>query len=127
MICETIPVELGRTAWAGTTEGVQEMAIERIEVQGREWFDRVNGNSYCSARVLVDDELVVVIPFQYGYGHAFEQYAGEELARISVVFFEKYPNGATETLRRYCARNNIHYSNHICSALKREVQEWGTV
>ncbi len=101
------------------------MAIERIEVQGREWFDRVNGNSYCSARVLVDDELVAVIPFQYGYGHAFEQYAGEELARLSIVSLTQY-SSSMESLPRYCERNGIHYSNHICSALKREVKEWGS-
>ena len=103
------------------------MAIERIEVQGREWFDKVNGNSYCSARILVDDELIAVVPFQYGYGHAFEQYAGEELNRISVVSLtECNSSGVSETLARYCERNNIHYSNHICNAPRRDVKEWGT-
>lgn len=33
------------------------------------WFDRVNGNSYFSARIYdLKNDLVAVVPFQYGYG-----------------------------------------------------------
>ena len=33
------------------------------------WFDRINGNSYFSARVFnLKNELIKTIPFQYGYG-----------------------------------------------------------
>lgn len=41
-------------------------------IEGREWFDKVNGNSYFSARVWVDGEIVGVLPFQYGYGDQYE-------------------------------------------------------
>jgi hypothetical protein len=43
-------------------------------IEGREWFDKVNGNSYFSARIWVDGEIVGVLPFQYGYG---DQYTSE--------------------------------------------------
>lgn len=39
-----------------------------LEVQAKEWFDRINGNSYFSARVFLNDKLVATLPFQYGYG-----------------------------------------------------------
>ncbi len=102
------------------------MTIERIEVQGREWFDKANGNSYCSAQVLVNDGLALVVPFQYGYGSAFEQYAGEELDRLGIVSLTEYSNGATESLKAFCERGYIHYSNHICSVLKRDAIAWGS-
>ena len=38
----------------------------------KEWFDKVNGNSYFSARIWVDGEIVGVLPFQYGYGNQYE-------------------------------------------------------
>ncbi len=41
-------------------------------IEAREWFDKVNGNSYFSARVWIDGEVVGVLPFQYGYGNQFE-------------------------------------------------------
>lgn len=44
-------------------------------IEGREWFDKVNGNSYFSARVWVDGEIVGVLPFQYGYGDHYKSVA----------------------------------------------------
>lgn len=47
--------------------------IERsLFIEGREWFDKTYGNSYFSARIWVDGEIVGVLPFQYGYGHQYE-------------------------------------------------------
>lgn len=38
-----------------------------IFIEGRRWFDRVNGNTYFSSQIFFDGELVHEIPFQYGY------------------------------------------------------------
>ena len=43
-----------------------------FHISGRRWFDKVNGNTYHSARVFADGELAAVVPFQYGYGDAWE-------------------------------------------------------
>jgi hypothetical protein len=43
-----------------------------VFIEAREWFDKVNGNSYFSARIWVDGEVVGVLPFQYGYGNQHE-------------------------------------------------------
>ena len=48
-------------------------------VEGREWFDRSGGNSYFSARIWVDGEIVGVLPFQYGYGDQYLYTAQEWL------------------------------------------------
>ena len=36
-----------------------------------EWLDKVNGNTYCSTRIIATEtgEIVKVFPFQYGNGH----------------------------------------------------------
>jgi len=52
-----------------------EKKIKRsLFIEGREWFDKVNGNSYFSARIWVDGGQVAILTFQYGYG---EQYLFE--------------------------------------------------
>ena len=54
--------------------------IERsLFVEGREWFDKVNGNSYFSARIWVDGGQVAILPFQYGYGDQFQYEAQKKL------------------------------------------------
>lgn len=51
------------------------MEIKTIDIQGKKWFDKVNGNSYFSAQVTLNfgmqDEKTVFVPFQYGYGNAY--------------------------------------------------------
>lgn len=39
-----------------------------VFIEGREWIDKQYGNTYFSARVWVDGEIVATLPFQYGYG-----------------------------------------------------------
>ena len=57
--------------------------IERsLFIEGREWFDKVNGNSYFSARIWVDGEQVAILPFQYGYGSQFEYEAQKKLLEL---------------------------------------------
>lgn len=43
-----------------------------IFIIGRRWFDKVNGNTYHSAMIYVNDDLVHTIPFTYGYGNQYE-------------------------------------------------------
>ena len=51
-------------------------------IEGREWFDKVNGNSYFSARMWVDGGQVAILPFQYGYGSQFEYEAQKKLLEL---------------------------------------------
>jgi hypothetical protein len=46
--------------------------MQSIFIEAREWYDKTGGNSYFSARISVDGELVGHLPLQYGYGSAYE-------------------------------------------------------
>lgn len=64
-------------------------SIKTLEIHGKEWFDRVNGNSYNSVQVFVNEGMKNAfsfsIPFQYGYGNYFEQSAIEHLVKIGAL------------------------------------------
>lgn len=68
------------------TEALNKKSIKRsLFIEAREWFDKVNGNSYFSARVWVDGEIVTVLPFQYGYGNQNEHEAQKKLIEIGYL------------------------------------------
>lgn len=56
---------------------------QTIDVNAKEWFDKVNGNSYFSAEVVLNygqpNAQTIVLPFQYGYGDAYIYTALREL------------------------------------------------
>jgi hypothetical protein len=60
--------------------------IKTIDVSCKEWFDKVNGNYYFSAKVVLnhgmEDEVTYKIPFQYGYD---DQYRHEALNKVKQV------------------------------------------
>lgn len=54
--------------------------MRSLFIEGKTWFDKVNGNSYFSCRIHIDGKLAMVLPFQYGYGNQFEYEAMRALA-----------------------------------------------
>ena len=48
-------------------------------IEGRLWFDKVNGNTYFSNRVWVNGKIAFVMPMEYGYEMQYEHRALEEL------------------------------------------------
>ena len=94
--------------------------IERsVYIHGKGWFDKVNGNSYFSARVYVDGEEVARLPFQYGYSDQYKQEgrkALKELGYLSTDF-----DGPLWTLRD----SNIDAYYVIYEAKKTDVTRWG--
>jgi hypothetical protein len=52
----------------------------------KEWFDKVNGNSYWSARVEdIENDITYVFPFQYGYG---DQSLQEVMKALNLSHYE---------------------------------------
>lgn len=103
-----------------------QIEIETIDVQAKQWFDRVNGNSYFSAVVTVnfqgDDETVLVCPMQYGYGECYLQAARAALVEAGFLV------GSDIGLVRWCRESGVrlcHSIEHKCK--QREVKEWGTL
>lgn len=60
--------------------------IERsLFIECREWFDKINGNSYFSVRIWVDGGQVAILPFQYGYGDQFIYEAQKKLLELGYL------------------------------------------
>lgn len=98
--------------------------IKTIDVRAKEWFDKVNGNSYFAAIVTVNfgmpDEKRLMVPFEYGYGEQYMQAAFDKLQDEKLV-----PQGQQlQGFRGYCKENGVilrHYKQTGC--LKRELKQ----
>lgn len=79
-----------------------------VTIIGRRWFDKINGNTYFSAKGYVNNELVIDIPFEYGYDDMYRQRTFEELIKLGYCSdVEKYNNGSHESYWQYFDRKGI--------------------
>lgn len=66
-----------------STQTLTTPRIKTIDIQSKEWFDKVNGNSYFSAIITINlgmpDAHNIYVPFQYGYGSQYEYTAFKAL------------------------------------------------
>jgi antirestriction protein len=92
-----------------------------VEVVGRRWFDRVNGNTYHTAEVFVNDKFVAKSRMTYGYDEQYLQTAKE-------LLLENYnlPKGMKETsplwqLREY----GVTLTKSVSDGLKRDLEDGG--
>jgi len=99
----------------------QKEAIKTITVLGRKWWDKVNGNTYNTARVMVNGVTVGKTEFQYGYGDFYVQAAAEWLEKNGYITRKHYDNGGSEALWTYCSDHNIHLEYSSAYYLKREL------
>lgn len=87
------------------------MRIKTIDVNAKEWFDKVNGNSYFSGIITLDYGLKsrkeYKIPFQYGYGDHYIDMAMQELIKQGVIKIKRNDNGTYQPLWQYCKDNKI--------------------
>ena len=95
-----------------------------VFVECREWFDKVNGNTYFSARIWINGGQVAILPFQYGYGNQFIYEAQRKLIELGYLPKEKeneslYSLGKTFGFDFYSARTSTkknemfkHYANY---------------
>jgi hypothetical protein len=59
--------------------------VNKLELLGRKWFDRVNGNTYFSAVALHNGLEIARIDFEYGYA---DQWLYEITKAIKTTCFE---------------------------------------
>ena len=87
-----------------------------IEIYGREWFDKVNGNSYHCAYITIflknGKTKNLIAPFQYGYGDQYEHTAYELLIKYGYIKC-KYMNKYGNTTFSFFNKHNIRVSSHI--------------
>lgn len=72
--------------------------MKTVHVHGSTWFDRLNGNTYSTARIYVDGEHVGDTPFEYGYGDYYIQAAGEWLDANDYTNRKRYAHGGYPAL-----------------------------
>lgn len=95
-----------------------------IHVSIRRWRDRVYGNSYFSGRIFADGELVLRMPFGYGYGSHPEWEAANALRKAGIL--PSNPNELLNTgLSQACRDAGIKLTTDEASATKREVTAYG--
>jgi len=99
--------------------------IKLIELEAKEWFDKINGNSYFSCNIIVNGKLVHTLPFQYGYGSHYEELA---LQWLKDNLFSKQVNkkillGGWGNSLSYICREYIkcYLVSNKCKALKRDL------
>jgi hypothetical protein len=97
------------------------MKIKTIDVNAKEWFDKVNGNSYFSGEIIINygmkSEKTITMPFQYGYGDHYLDTACDMLDKAKLINNDSY-----NRLPRYCRYNDIILRyNKKENCLKREL------
>ncbi len=98
------------------------MKTKTIDINAREWIDKVNGNSYFCGTVTLNygmkGEETFLMPFQYGYGSQYEHEAKAILTQFNKISTEY------ESLYSYCKRENIPLNSSIKEyCLKRELKQ----
>lgn len=85
--------------------------MKTIDLNFKEWFDKVNGNSYFAGIITIDygmeSEQEIKIPFTYGYDNQFEWESLYLLVKIGLISNKDYP------LSRYCRENNIIFRSNM--------------
>lgn len=101
------------------------MKTKTIDINAKEWFDRINGNSYFSGTITLNygmnNEETFLMPFQYGYGSQYEYEAQMTLNQFNKISsnFVEY-----QSLYTYCKENNIIFRSTIKrNSLKRELKQ----
>jgi len=97
--------------------------IKTIDVNCKEWFDKVNGNSYFSGTIVINygrkDEKEINIPFQYGYGDSFRYEAfkavqkelnclkTKDIKHSYWQAYKKYKIKANHSLKTNCLKREL--------------------
>jgi hypothetical protein len=65
--------------------------LSSIFIEGRLWFDKVNGNTYFSNRIWINGKVVYEMPMEYGYDLQHVHRAIEHLQERGYFAGEKVP------------------------------------
>lgn len=101
------------------------MKIKTLDINGKEWFDKINGNSYHSVQVTINygmkNAKTLYCPFTYGYDDFYKQTATERLIKDKYLKMER-----NNSLWRYAKENNIIVRASIQRDCKqKDVKTWG--
>ena len=101
---------------------IEQKPIDSICIHAKEWFDRANGNSYFSATIQINGEVIHKLPFQYGYGESYIDAANQWLVMTGIIDNPRHDNGSYNPLWSYCQDNGITlYTQKADKCLQREL------
>lgn len=93
--------------------------VKTIDVNAKEWFDKVNGNSYHAGEVIINygtkSQSILAIPFSYGYGQQYEQSALKVLQENGYI----RPADNMESLYTVCKKIKIVLRSSIVKGCKK--------
>ena len=75
-----------------------------LELHGKRWFDRKNGNTYFSALAIYNGREIKRIAYEYGYGDQWLQSITDDLVVEGLVRGDQWPWQFIDQLK----------SNNIC-------------
>lgn len=97
--------------------------IKTIDVNCKEWFDKVNGNSYFAGTIIINygrkNEIEINLPFQYGYGDFYRYQAlraiqkelnclkTKDISNSYYSAYSKYKIKATHTKKENCLKREL--------------------
>jgi hypothetical protein len=103
-------------------------SVKTLDVNAREWFDRINGNTYFAAQVTVNyglgldaGECVLYVPFQYGYGDQYEACSFNALVDAGYIP-ASYP---WNSLYAWCRDNGVILRRNKHEAKKKVCEAYG--
>jgi len=96
--------------------------VKTIDIQAKQWFDKVNGNSYFASLVTVNfgmpDEKQIKLNFQYGYGESYLYNSFDALEKHNLID----RNGDKFLTTQWARENNIILRYKLeTKCLKREL------
>lgn len=92
-----------------------------LTILGRRWFERTNGNTYFSAKAIIDGKPVEGIGFAYGYGSQYEWEMFAKLEQDGLVSdVEHYSNGSGESPWRWCERHKVAYTTDVTDVARKK-------
>lgn len=102
--------------------------MKTIDVNAKEWRDKINGNSYFAAQIFVDfglkTEKQLFVPFQYGYG---DHYLTEAMQTLIDSGFINDVKNQYHSLSRYCREHEIIFRASRETDLKRNCVAFGDI
>lgn len=66
--------------------------LESLFIEGRLWFDKINGNTYFSNRIWINGKVVYEMPMEYGYDLQYLHRAIQYLHDRGYFAGEKIPS-----------------------------------
>lgn len=97
---------------------------KKVSIFGKRWFQKTYGNTYHSAEIEVNDNLVHKIEFCYGYGSQYEWNAYkwlQENGYIKISQKDMNSRGSVAIcLGRYCRENDIEFSSTVVDVKRKK-------